>query len=68
MSDERFTNGSGVNDPTAGYALDEIGKADTEDQLFFKLLKIIWQLCALAGFQLQGRICVKSIKTGRIYK
>ena len=38
-----------------------------EDDAFFKLLHMIFNLCDLAGFRLEGRITLVHKKTGKIY-
>lgn len=70
-------NGSGYFDPTAYEA---IKKADsviddvvenscgTEKQRFRKLLEVIFLICELSGFHLEGRITVRDKKTGRIWR
>lgn len=35
---------------------------------FFETLDLIFKICRLAGFHVEGRISLKDIKTGRIWK
>lgn len=58
-------NGEGYSDPTAYKAI----KA-TEDETvrFQKLLDTIFNLCELSGFHIEGRITIRSKKTGRIWR
>ena len=41
---------------------------DDESKRFQKLLRLIFTLCELCGFHLEGRITVRDKKTGRIWK
>lgn len=63
--DETHKNGSGYPDPTAG---DAITNADESYERFRNLLTLIFKLCELSGFHLEGRISVKDDKTGRIWR
>lgn len=58
-------NGSGYYDPTA-YAA--IKKVDEEDEKFHKLLHTIFYICKLAGFEVEGRIVLTDIETGRTWR
>lgn len=58
-------NGSGYIDPTAGAA---ITNADEDYRRFRDLLTLIFKLCELSGFHLEGRITVKDDKTGKIWR
>lgn len=55
-------NGHGYSDPTAYAALKNI---DIEEIRFKKLLKTIFALCELAGFELVGRITLVDRRSGR---
>lgn len=58
-------NGSGYYDPTAY----EVLKKDEEDEArFHKLLYMIFDLCELAGFRVEGRIVLEDKKTGRVWR
>lgn len=61
----RKYNASGCLDPTA-YAVIENG--DKEDKKFRKVLRAIFDICELAGFQIQGRIVLMDKKTGRVWR
>lgn len=58
-------NSSGYIDPTAYEAIRNI---DSESERFQKLLAVIFTICDLAGFHLEGRIVVKDKRTGRIWR
>lgn len=63
--DELKKNASGCDDPTAYKA---IKKIDKEDEKFHKLLHTIFYICSLAGFEVEGRIVLKDLKSGRIWR
>lgn len=54
-------NGSGVSDPTA-YA---VIKKDWIEKRFHDLINHIFYICNMAGFYVEGRICLVDKKTGR---
>lgn len=58
-------NAEGYSDPTAYEALKNI---DKEDEKFHKLLYAIFDICDLAGFQIEGRIVLVDKKTGRVWR
>ena len=58
-------NASGCPDPTAYQALKELGK---EDERFRKLLYAIFDICELAGFEVEGRIVLIDKRSGRIWR
>ena len=58
-------NASGYYDPSAYEA---IKKVDKEDEKFHKLLHTIFYICNLAGFEVEGRIVLKDLKSGRIWR
>lgn len=65
----RRTNGEGYSDPTASVALGLIRKEEQEEeQEVRELIKTVRSVIRLAGYELENRICVKSEKSGRIYK
>lgn len=55
-------NSHGYRDPTAYHALKSI---DEGENRFKKLLKTIFSLCELAGFEVKGRITLVDRRTGR---
>lgn len=65
-------NGSGYYDPTAYKAIKSVdsGKKHKSKDLerYEKLIKLIFEVCELAGFHLESRIVVKDKKTGRIWR
>lgn len=52
-------------DPTAYLA---IKHTEDENAKFQKLLDTIFNICELSGFHIEGRIVIKSKKTGRVWK
>ena len=64
-SNDLRTNGSGYVDPTAYEA---IRKVDGEAERFHKLLDVIFTICELSGFHLEGRIVLKDKKTGKVWR
>lgn len=52
-------------DPTAYLA---IKHTEDENMKFQKLLDTIFNICELSGFHIEGRIVIKSKKTGRVWK
>lgn len=58
-------NGSGYIDPTAA---EGITRADADYERFKKLLNLIFKICELSGFHLEGRITVRDEKTGKIWR
>ena len=62
--DNSIQNKEGYLDPTTYQAMKNI---DSEDR-FYKLLNMIFSLCELAGFRLEGRITLVDKKTGRIWR
>lgn len=63
--DDLKRNASGYYDPTAYEA---IKKVDEEDEKFHKLLHTIFYICKLAGFEIEGRIVLTDIETGRTWR
>ena len=67
-------NSKGYPDPTAYEAIKKAEKSEKEiarkqeDERFHKLLNSIFSMCELAGFKLEGRITLKDIKTGRVWR
>lgn len=57
--------GSTVSDPTA---LKAVKNVDHEYERFRKLLGLIFELCNLSGFTLEGRITLIDKRTGRVWK
>lgn len=55
-------NGHGVADPTAYVALNNVS---WEEQKFQKTLHTIFNVAALAGYRIEGRVVLIDKKTGR---
>lgn len=58
-------NGEGYMDPPAYLAMKHV---EDESAKFQKLLDTIFNICELSGFHIEGRIVIKSKKTGRVWK
>ncbi len=66
MSDKELKrNGEGYIDPTAYIAMKHV---EDESVRFQKLLDTIFNICELSGFHIEGRITIRSKKTGRVWK
>ena len=52
-------------DTTAGIAMKNI---EEEERRFQKLLHLIFDICELAGFEIQNRIILVDKETGRIWR
>ena len=66
-------NSEGYDDPTVFAAMKsmqnmKVVRKDSEDYIRFKkLLKMIFEVCELADFHVEGRITLKDRKTGKIW-
>lgn len=58
-------NGSGYSDPTAYEAIKTV---DRDDARFHKLLDTIFNICELSGFHIEGRIVLKDLESGRVWR
>ena len=58
-------NGSGYVDPTAYNAIKNV---DKESERFHKVLNMIFDICELSGFSIEGRIILKDKKTGKVWR
>lgn len=58
-------NGSGYIDPTAYKAIKNI---DKESERFHKVLGMIFDICELSDFSIEGRIILKDKKTGKVWR
>lgn len=58
-------NASGYFDPTAYEAIRNV---DADDDRFHKLLHVIFGMCELSGFKLEGRITLVDQETGKVYR
>lgn len=58
-------NASGCADPTAYEAITHV---DAERARFNKMLRTIFAICELAGFHVEGRIVLKDMRTGKIWR
>ncbi|HHX67457.1 MAG TPA: hypothetical protein GX708_05295 [Gallicola sp.] len=58
-------NGSGCLDPTAYEAIKNI---DKEVERFHKLLHMIFDICELSGFRIEGRIVLVDKTSGKVWR
>ena len=58
-------NASGCGDLTAYNAIQNI---DEEEEEFKKLFRTLRYICNVAGFEFDGRICIRNKESGRVYK
>lgn len=58
-------NSEGYSDPTVYEAIKNI---DKEDERFHKLLHMIFNICELSGFRIEGRIVLINEVTGKVYR
>jgi len=58
-------NAEGYFDPTVYKAIKNI---DKENERFHKLLRTIFYICDIAGFEIEGRIVLVDKKTGRVWR
>ena len=58
-------NAEEYSDPTVYEAIKNI---DKENERFHKLLRTIFYICDIAGFEIEGRIVLVDKKTGRIWR
>lgn len=59
-------NTSGYLDPTAYAAINRI--SEEEEERFHRLLRTIFYICEIAGFEIEGRIVLIDKRNGRIWK
>ena len=62
--DDIHNNAEGYSDPTAYSVYRQL---DFVEKRFRKLLRMIFQLCEIAGFELQGRITLVDKRTGKTW-
>lgn len=55
-------------DPTPYEAFQNLEKFEIGYERFRRVLHIIFQVCALAGFEIEGRIVLIDKKTGRVWR
>lgn len=58
-------NAEGYSDPTAYAALKHISD---EDARFHKLLHMLFDICELSGFEIEGRIVLVDKQTGKVWR
>ena len=65
MSRNERKNSEGYSDPTAYQALKNI---ELEEERFRKLLYAIFDICELAGFEIEGRIVLVDKRSGKVWR
>lgn len=55
-------------DPTASDAIDTAGFQIQRQKDLEDMLHVFWDVAKLAGFNIQSRIVIKDLKTGKIYR
>lgn len=65
MSSIDKKNSEGYSDPTAYKALKHI---EDEDARFHKLLYMLFDICELSGFEIEGRVVLMDKRTGRVWR
>lgn len=65
MSRNERKNSEGYSDPTAYQALKNI---ELEEERFHKLLYAIFDICELAGFEIEGRIVLVDKRSGKVWQ
>ena len=69
MEDKELTrNAEGYKDPTAATAIRRMKPATYEEAQFIKLCKIIYNICDMAGFRVEGRITLKNKRSGKVWR
>lgn len=58
-------NASGANDPTAGEAISNV---DKDSARFREFIHVIFYICKLAGFKIDGRVTFVDKRTGKVWK
>lgn len=69
MEDKNVTrNAEGYCDPTAAAAIRSSKPANNEEAQFRRLLKVIYNVCDMAGFRVEGQIALKNKRSGRVWR
>ena len=72
-NDPRY-NKEGYPDPTAYKAItkadDDLawGRMQDSEERFKKLLHVIKDICKLSGFELEERVVLKDVRTGKVWR
>lgn len=62
-------NAEGYNDPTAYNAIKNVEQEqDKDDARFHQLLNMLFSLCELADFHIEGRVVLKDKRTGKVWR
>ena len=66
LNDKEYRkNAEGYADPTA---YDAIRNIEKDDERFHRLLRTIFYICELAGFQIEGRIVLVDKRNGKVWR
>lgn len=66
-----YRNNDGYFDPVAGGAIEKVmsdEKFERDKKKFERVLGIIFDVCRLAGFHIEGRITLVDENSGRVWK
>lgn len=62
-------NASGCLDPTAYEAIKNVDRESKKSEARMKkLITVIFYICELAGFHIEGRLVLKDKKTGKVWR
>lgn len=62
-------NAEGYSDPTAYKALKNIADdTNGDNKRFHDLLNVIFTICELSDFRIEGRIVVRDKRTGKVWR
>lgn len=71
MNDKELKyNGEGYVDPTAYEAISnvEAENCEADRERVFRLRGCIFRVCELAGFKIEGKIALKDVRTGKVWR
>jgi hypothetical protein len=62
-----YKNSEHYNDNTCGEAIGVVDRSDVYQENFNKVLKTVLYVCDLAGFRIQGQLCMRCKKNNKVY-
>lgn len=65
---DNMKNSEGYIDLTAGEAIKNVNAEANAELRFRKLLGIIFAICELTGYHIEGRITIRDKKTGKLWE
>ena len=71
MNDKELKyNGEGYVDPTAYEAITNVEseQADADHERFLRVRGCLLRVCEIAGFKFEGKIELKDIRTGKVWR